>query len=1654
MIFYSMKNKIKRLLSAALALVMTVSMMQPMALNAFADGPNEPVEENATCGICGHMALHHDVQTANDRISRCRMCIAAEEESCECAGKIWAECAGDDSGISGFPDTINGYSITWPDGCEINDFDRVVFCPHRELIFSPFKLWTNERKWVNIDNLTEKVYTVCDAGCQVIVSNPSTHTHNSDAYGQDTAYHWTKCTDDEDNNGPLVEHTWNKGVCTVCSYPCAHAMFTEGQCAYCDYVCDHNGEIYGVCKICQEDMGPDPFVDIKAALAGKTDAQVCAHFNANLDACGGIAKVLNALNQLRDVGEVTEFYSGFWQIRDSSYAVLGTVTVSDTHSFYHGACERCGFACDHNGAASGTCKICNEYLSSPSEFLADMKGQLAGKTDADVCVFLEDMGSKDRENGTAKVLAKLGTLDNVTDIESLWGDTWFFNASGNRYSLYMNQQHAYQDGSCWRCSYQCSHNGADTGFCEICKKDLDALTPLDTLLAAIGDNECVELNDNMAGKMIHGKAAVIDALQQVNGIDPDIWHREGGTNWDFHDADGNDYTLSVYGEAHDFSYGDSCSVCHYECAHRGGTATCQSKAVCELCGNSYGSMAAHNWSAWDNGARHCQTSGCTAEETCGHFNFIRGICDNCGMDAFAEIKAALNGKTDADVCARIQNDRAGFSFGIDAVLSELGNLADVQVVLSNGPNCWFIMADGNTYSVYAFDHEFDNGRCLYCSYECTHNGEIYGVCEICKKQLLTPVVPVTGVTLDKETVSMKVGERVTLTATVEPENATDRFVDWISYKTDVATVSYGVVTAVAPGTATIVAINYESGCMAFCEVTVEAPHKHDGITFDKEIPATGGTLTAGNYYLAEDVTLSANLTISGTVNLCLNGHVLKGTGSGSVISVPSGAVLNLFDCDPETEHKGNMSGGAWAWDSGTDTGSIAITGGVITGGYTTGGGGGIIVRGTFNMYGGTIAGNKATSRSHGGGVRITSGSFTMNGGAIQNNYSDSQAGGVFVSKGTTFTMNGGTIANNYASNGGAGVYATETGRFTLNGGTISGNSSNGSQGGGGVRVEYANCFTMTGGSITGNTAAYAGGGVNAPNLTMNGGTISGNKSGGIGGGVSVGAITLGGNATITGNTRGSAVQNLYLADGKFITVNGDFTGMVGVTTANAAGGVISSNAVAENIVAHITADNSALEVRTDADGKLIVAVPVYPVTGVTLDKTTASLEIDDTLTLTAIVAPENATNQNVTWESDNANVAAVENGVVTAAAPGEATITVTTEDGSFTASCVVTVVNGDAQFAAEVDALIDAIGTVEFTDASKAAIDTARTAYDALTDAQKALVTKLDALTAAETAYADLKAESEAAAALAQAKADAKAAIEAAADGHTSANVVAAIDAAKAAIDAAASLDEVNTAKTKGVAAVNNVKHSYKENGKYSWANVDDNFAMSYEAVCEECHKVTIKQAAVEQEASEGYVTYTATTDEGKVYTKKVLETIVVTYNDEPYEYDYLEIVKLESDEKVDWYADGVLVSTASKQYAFAATKNVTITTKEATVAKPIVTISANNRVWDAAASKYVFTYTTNWSVPEGYTFVKGGFIYRYGAANYGQIDRDTVFAKGTTVNSSLKVKYGTFDYTLKMSTSYATRDMFGIGFIVVKDQKGVEQTIYSDTMAINRAIG
>ncbi|WP_410771546.1 family 16 glycosylhydrolase [Fontibacillus sp. BL9] len=82
-----------------------------------------------------------------------------------------------------------------------------------------------------------------------------------------------------------------------------------------------------------------------------------------------------------------------------------------------------------------------------------------------------------------------------------------------------------------------------------------------------------------------------------------------------------------------------------------------------------------------------------------------------------------------------------------------------------------------------------------------------------------------------------------------------------------------------------------------------------------------------------------------------------------------------------------------------------------------------------------------------------------------------------------------------------------------------------------------------------------------------------------------------------------------------------------------------------------------------------------PVTGVTLNQTTAQIEVDQQVQLNATVAPANATNKQVTWAVSNAAVASVNQaGVVTGLTPGTATVTATTVDGNKAASSIITVV--------------------------------------------------------------------------------------------------------------------------------------------------------------------------------------------------------------------------------------------------------------------------------------------------------------------------------------------------------------------------------------------
>ena len=87
-----------------------------------------------------------------------------------------------------------------------------------------------------------------------------------------------------------------------------------------------------------------------------------------------------------------------------------------------------------------------------------------------------------------------------------------------------------------------------------------------------------------------------------------------------------------------------------------------------------------------------------------------------------------------------------------------------------------------------------------------------------------------------------------------------------------------------------------------------------------------------------------------------------------------------------------------------------------------------------------------------------------------------------------------------------------------------------------------------------------------------------------------------------------------------------------------------------------------------------VKVEPIPVSGVTLSKSSLSMKTNQTATLIATVNPSDALVRDVTWTSSTPSVATVDgNGVVTAVAPGTATITVRTKDGGYTAKCEVKV---------------------------------------------------------------------------------------------------------------------------------------------------------------------------------------------------------------------------------------------------------------------------------------------------------------------------------------------------------------------------------------------
>lgn len=146
------------------------------------------------------------------------------------------------------------------------------------------------------------------------------------------------------------------------------------------------------------------------------------------------------------------------------------------------------------------------------------------------------------------------------------------------------------------------------------------------------------------------------------------------------------------------------------------------------------------------------------------------------------------------------------------------------------------------------------------------------------------VVPVTGVSLNKSSISIYNKATQTLTATVSPSNATNKSVSWKSSNTAVATVSSsGVVTGVKPGTATITVTTADGSKTAKCTVTVAYPkviYLGTGTSFN--------LTTVCNKYGISTSSLTVNNFIVGSVRVGKSGWSSAGgnfSSSGSFTGV-------------------------------------------------------------------------------------------------------------------------------------------------------------------------------------------------------------------------------------------------------------------------------------------------------------------------------------------------------------------------------------------------------------------------------------------------------------------------------------------------------------------------------------------------------------------------------------------------------------------------------------------------------------------------------------------------------------------------------------------------------------------------------------------------
>ena len=350
----------------------------------------------------------------------------------------------------------------------------------------------------------------------------------------------------------------------------------------------------------------------------------------------------------------------------------------------------------------------------------------------------------------------------------------------------------------------------------------------------------------------------------------------------------------------------------------------------------------------------------------------------------------------------------------------------------------------------------------------------------------------------------------------------------------------------------------------------------------------------------------------------ITGGKVSGNGGGGAIALDdSKCVVDMYGGEI-SGNNGNKFGGAIFLNSADKKGgTVNIYGGTIANNKAQNGG--VIYSscgGTVNLVGGTISGNKATN-GDGGVINMAGGTVTISGAKLTGNTSSRYGGAVYLYNGVTATMTGGEISNNHAGKEGGAVHVYGTSTFNLSDGKITGNSS--VDGGAIYLNREPSVLNMSGGVISGNTATGNGGGVyifrTGSVCNLSGGTIEKNTAN-VGGGIYVnpsnnGQLKISGNPVVKGNTASGDANNVYLPSGKKLSISAAMSSgaSIGITTENKNYPVVFSGKYGQDYSDYFFADAADAHVNYNANTELELAAGAkkYNVYIITDDNGTATV---------------------------------------------------------------------------------------------------------------------------------------------------------------------------------------------------------------------------------------------------------------------------------------------------------------------------------------------------------------------------------------------------------------------------------------------------------------